>query len=1725
MPWSESDLIPVNGFDERKLVPIKQETLPGYSETGNETASPKERAAIGLDETPNEKEGFFKSLGRSFVEPIRATGKGVGVEVLSDETLRDALNREWQKSQNVGEPTTAGTWGARLGGLAGTAVQSVPIALATGVPGIVTQFGLSGQYEAFMRAGKKALDMGKPIDEATEIAKKAARIGGIAQAAAGLIMGGAGGQGVKALLKESARGAGGMGAAQLTENIGEQQLGLPTKTFEGVGEATLTGGLLPPGMHALRAGGRKVLSLLPERKPNAINQEQIQDRVQTQPSEADTRGVSETPSPSDSVQPEAAGTEVAPTGTSPSVETSKYWQDAGWKAEHADDMAAIAGDVTELEGIPGNANLPFRAVLKDGTVITDAAGLKKAAQTGVSRSLSSVPISETVGYDGEFGKGLSGYAYEAGSKVKSQADVDALKAAYEKHEKWARDEYPRLYDAAIKAKDAAAKSHDAAEAAGDQATQAKFRAEYDKANTELKRLQDESMRGQLLNEAHEAATGVSVQGKVKPLGKEGYEPPFPEKKASTEPPKPAEPPAATPEKAGAETGYESSNVQDFVSKLKDQGSADGKPLGASVKEQWDRAVQSSNGGQLPVEQLVKGVKSALVTVDKKSNSVTIHTEGYNPEATVLVHETVTIAFTEDGAIRMFATSGKAPNLLKFSIDKAMELLKGKEPIPKGPKQIASTTPEPPKPSEAGGGDERATRIARLNSIKPRIQQLADKGGLTASEAKEFRALNAEANSIRFDLAKPLDESKIPSESERQSTLPKDVVITARNELMANKDVYTAIVDAAVGAAHNSETAVDDVMAGRNPKVTPQQFYDAFSKTREALRKKFGDTITLFRAQGKQRGKPTQNWATTKAYAEQFGKNVVSKEVPIDDVLAVNVGPSGKYHEVIVGKKPTTPSSTPTPPSGGGLGITPFPGAAQLIKTVGQKLTTFRTKLANSWATRGNKSDIARKKDAADNQARIYGNAQGKFVRLEAQRIFGDRAAEALRAVIPAIESGFDRTKLAQFITQSTGKHLEARKAAEFADANWTGIQLLAEKVKALHDAQIADENANGIATTYRENYIKHAFDVDKLPGRGGEFFGSGGGIGTRSGFKAERKFETLYDAIEAGYGDAVKSMDAAKLTESRLTAGQQLINDRQWVNAFRGVNDPTTGKPIIGPPVEYDANQFPHAPPGYVVSTPLPGLFLSVHEGYQNIFDAVTGGSKVGEGELAGLPIGKAVMSTAAGIKHGLLLFDTFHASRIMQKQFFLTGKVGYRKGLSILEYNTADLAEAVRQGEITQEMADYARANKPTANLLLKEGLNVGRIQEALRSDVIRNIPGIGTFNKWVFDKLTRGAMMQAGLIEFDRVSANNPSMTPQQVAAIVAKKINVTFGNIGRQGLLRSRTMQDASRLAALAPQWVESMARSEIGGVAELAKVPIDLAMGRGLQVGTLGKSMAGGLLAYFVGTQLLNLATRGKLTFQNEEEGHKLDAWIPDITGKTPGYFLNPLSVVAELSHDAYRYAFKKDSAIEVATQIAKNKASPFARAAGTLWNGHDYTGAKITGTWNRIKAAGAALAPTPIPLSGFKSGPAGQTQRQLTASLGVKTEPAETKIRQIVNLHSNWMANSSDPKVKLDYERRQKEEFVSDYKDLDNALRTGNDKAAIAALKQLQETKSAEEIKRRMNPRRADGTRKTMFHETPKIERQFINSLNEKESGIYDQAVEERKKNWERFLDVWAKRSD
>jgi len=236
-----------------------------------------------------------------------------------------------------------------------------------------------------------------------------------------------------------------------------------------------------------------------------------------------------------------------------------------------------------------------------------------------------------------------------------------------------------------------------------------------------------------------------------------------------------------------------------------------------------------------------------------------------------------------------------------------------------PGSTATTAPAVTRPKLTP--EERAAKLNRLKQIRDEVMALPMQTvggyadgltGLRTDQAKKYSRLMMEAEGIRLDIRRELNVAKIPSEKERDSAIPANIVKIASDELVTDRGVFDTIAEAAAGTFFGQDTAVDKVMSGENPDVSPSRLYDSFSKTRDALRERFGDTIKLYRAVGKQKEKATQNWHSTRTGALQYGRKVVEKDVPVDDVVALNVGSTGTYEEFIVGKRPTAAAARPSP---------------------------------------------------------------------------------------------------------------------------------------------------------------------------------------------------------------------------------------------------------------------------------------------------------------------------------------------------------------------------------------------------------------------------------------------------------------------------------------------------------------------------------------------------------------------------------------------------------------------------------------------------------------------------------------------------------------------------------------------------------------------------------------------------------------------------------------------
>jgi hypothetical protein len=213
---------------------------------------------------------------------------------------------------------------------------------------------------------------------------------------------------------------------------------------------------------------------------------------------------------------------------------------------------------------------------------------------------------------------------------------------------------------------------------------------------------------------------------------------------------PVEPPPAAPEAMSS---------LPFFDQLTSTGMAETRPLGEAAMLAWERAIASGRNGELPIEYWVRGITDAQATFDPQGRSATIHVAGYTEDLKT-AHETVTVTVLDDGTIRMMATSGKEPRLLKAAIEVTQNLLRGKEkPVPEVPQLPAAPvetkaeakveTPgvDPNVKAQAAvnrvvttegvtsGKEAKATWIDELNKAIGEARSEADLPGLKAERAE------------------------------------------------------------------------------------------------------------------------------------------------------------------------------------------------------------------------------------------------------------------------------------------------------------------------------------------------------------------------------------------------------------------------------------------------------------------------------------------------------------------------------------------------------------------------------------------------------------------------------------------------------------------------------------------------------------------------------------------------------------------------------------------------------------------------------------------------------------------------------------------------------------------------------------------------------------------------------------------------------------------------------
>lgn len=642
--------------------------------------------------------------------------------------------------------------------------------------------------------------------------------------------------------------------------------------------------------------------------------------------------------------------------------------------------------------------------------------------------------------------------------------------------------------------------------------------------------------------------------------------------------------------------------------------------------------------------------------------------------------------------------------------------------------------------------------------------------------------------------------------------------------------------------------------------------------------------------------------------------------------------------------------------------------------------------------RGGKDKIAYGFDSANTIANEYSRQKANELALDfgSAKDVSETASLDRQATNAIVESGGDRKQVENDLNRvanSKDAELRAKWTPIYQHAldNFERLQPQAEHVNKLMKEQADREHSVGIPTRLLDDYVTRIYKQD--PGSNGLFVSSKPN-GTARYWMNGRSYEKLADAIHDGK-DPV-TMDVVDLVRRRIETGERAVQTKLLEEELRTIKAPD-GKPIIGDTEEFEGlygTKDRKAPEGYTtVSTGAKPLV--VHSEFAPLFKMLYNDSSSNK-------VVQLINQYSGIAKRNTLMFDTYHVGRIMAKEIAYSKgaqRFGYEKGLSILDYSDADMDRAVAVGDISQSMVDYARekiigdmSRRDVAQKLIENGLNVGKVLDNVFTETAHTLPFLKNFNPWVFQKLSRGAMLQTAIENVVRNNERFPERGLDANMRQTAKEYNEVFGNLQSQGWLKDKRLQDTARVVLLAPNWAESQLKAEARGYGQLARgvgrdlwqglantkdVTTDTASGvqttsqwdPQFRLGTVAQGQLTVVLGMLLANQLINFLSTGHSTFQNKD-GHKLDAFIP---GGHGGFFFNPFEIGAEYAFAAHKYLAQHMTTEDVAGQLINNKLSPLARGAKEFFTNRDYAGRNFANTHDRITGAVADALPFPIAL--------------------------------------------------------------------------------------------------------------------------------------------------------------
>ena len=673
------------------------------------------------------------------------------------------------------------------------------------------------------------------------------------------------------------------------------------------------------------------------------------------------------------------------------------------------------------------------------------------------------------------------------------------------------------------------------------------------------------------------------------------------------------------------------------------------------------------------------------------------------------------------------------------------------------------------------------------------------------------------------------------------------------------------------------------------------------------------------------------------------------------------------------------------------------------------------------------------------------------------------------------------------------------------------LNLTPEEIAVANDAKTAYDalglrgQTYDVLNSFRDNYVTHRWNTKQGPTGGG---GGSRMLKERFRYAKARTFDTFFDGEQAGY--VPKTKDISKLIPVYLHEMNSVIAARQLVEqmakgtasdgrpllAARGrgmaVDDGTKKATIVLPDVPSKESK------DYVRMNNQPALHdwrwaskdsagnpvfinadLVVHPEAAAKLKNVLGRSAIREWM-------DSKTSSSAEIPKALARGIDFAQSETKRTMLGLLAPFHQvQEGTHAVGHRINPFS-SIPKIDLVNDPAQMKAAQRGL--MLAPDRTSAEQFMEGfMQSGLVTRIPLLGPlaahYQNYLFHQYIPGLKFKTYEAIVDRnmkVYAKDLAagkVSPEDVEILSAAQSNAAYGHLNYADLARNPTMLHLMRLGLLAPDFLEARLRFSGQGI-------------KGLAGGKVGRE------------QILALATLAVAQATTAFIGAQLTGGEWDKKDPFAFHVGNRKFTMRSVPEDTVRL-------------LSDSRAFLYARlnpiiGKGTiqLLSGTDWRGQKVTSAQTLKELAVQPIPITLRPFVGTANSPL-KNWEQLLGSAGIVIKPfsAQSEIRQKAQ---EWMANSSDPKLKAAAERYKKETFAdSDYKPLREALINGDLKTAQDAYAKLLETREPDLIARTFHQSRP-------FTATLDSEPAFKASLSPKDLRLFAQAKAEQAELLKRF---------